>query len=575
MSEDDLKIKLSFNGDEREIKADKYVSIGDILSGYTEQIDQKIENLYFVYNGDLVKLEKKFDDICGKNKELNILVFEYETENNEGELKISKDIICPICKEICMISIKDYKITLNKCKNGHKISNILFEELQNFQSINEAEILCQKCNNNKNETTDNKFYKCLSCNINLCPICQIKHNKNKEKKHFILDYDLKNYFCNEHSERYILYCENCNKDLCDICEYHNNHKCSFHFKNIKTIKIKRDDLRIKIDTLKNELSTNIQNNNLNKIINNLELYYNIYDNIANNFDKKEKNIYSVMNIKNINDFNETIFNDIGKIIGENNIDNKNNNISNIFEKMRIKSEFILKYNVKKNGKLRIFGEPFVKKNNKSFIIIINQKNYELSSFLHIIIQKNKEKLEINDKKNKKDFEKNDIESEEDLEISDKSGDDLEINDKEIDENKKIIIKENEDLEIHLKQTKNIKDISYMFANCTSLKSVQDLNWNNENIINMTGIFNDCQSLVSLPDLSKWNTNNVTTMNNIFSGCESLKSIPDISIWNTSNVTDISGLFNNCKNLIELPDISIWKTDNINKMNDLFNGCESL
>ena len=42
------------------------------------------------------------------------------------------------------------------------------------------------------------------------------------------------------------------------------------------------------------------------------------------------------------------------------------------------------------------------------------------------------------------------------------------------------------------------------------------------------------------------TNKITNMSCIFEGCESLISLPDISKWDTKNVTDISNLFHDCK-----------------------------
>ena len=53
------------------------------------------------------------------------------------------------------------------------------------------------------------------------------------------------------------------------------------------------------------------------------------------------------------------------------------------------------------------------------------------------------------------------------------------------------------------------------------------------------MFNGCNSLVSLPDLSKWNTFNVKKMDSFFDGCNSLISLPDISKWNISNVIKIN------------------------------------
>ena len=37
----------------------------------------------------------------------------------------------------------------------------------------------------------------------------------------------------------------------------------------------------------------------------------------------------------------------------------------------------------------------------------------------------------------------------------------------------------------------------------------------ENVTNMSGMFSECKSLSSLPDISKWNTNNVTNMSYMF------------------------------------------------------------
>ena len=38
---------------------------------------------------------------------------------------------------------------------------------------------------------------------------------------------------------------------------------------------------------------------------------------------------------------------------------------------------------------------------------------------------------------------------------------------------------------------------------------------------MSYLFYECSSLKSLPDISKWNVNNVTNMSALFKGCSSL------------------------------------------------------
>ena len=52
----------------------------------------------------------------------------------------------------------------------------------------------------------------------------------------------------------------------------------------------------------------------------------------------------------------------------------------------------------------------------------------------------------------------------------------------------------------------------------------------------------CNSLISLPDISKWNTKNVTDMSSMLRDYTSLISVPDISKLNTKNVTDMSFMF---------------------------------
>ena len=44
---------------------------------------------------------------------------------------------------------------------------------------------------------------------------------------------------------------------------------------------------------------------------------------------------------------------------------------------------------------------------------------------------------------------------------------------------------------------------------------------------MTNIFKGCNSLISLPDISKWNTESVFYSSNMFFGCISLILIPDM------------------------------------------------
>ena len=45
---------------------------------------------------------------------------------------------------------------------------------------------------------------------------------------------------------------------------------------------------------------------------------------------------------------------------------------------------------------------------------------------------------------------------------------------------------------------------------------------------MSKMFNGCNSLISLPDLSKWNTSNVNYMSEMFIGCVNLIILSNIN-----------------------------------------------
>ena len=64
---------------------------------------------------------------------------------------------------------------------------------------------------------------------------------------------------------------------------------------------------------------------------------------------------------------------------------------------------------------------------------------------------------------------------------------------------------------------------------------------------MSGMFYNCSSLSSLPDISKWNTNNVENMSWMFCDCSSLKEL-NLNNFNTNNVTYMSKMFTGCGGL---------------------------
>ena len=87
---------------------------------------------------------------------------------------------------------------------------------------------------------------------------------------------------------------------------------------------------------------------------------------------------------------------------------------------------------------------------------------------------------------------------------------------------------------------HITDMSWMFGDCHSLKTIPELN--TSNVYYMNSMFGNCKLLEIIPELD---TSNVTDMGLMFSNCSSLTSIPDLD---TSNVTDMSYMFYGCISL---------------------------
>ena len=120
---------------------------------------------------------------------------------------------------------------------------------------------------------------------------------------------------------------------------------------------------------------------------------------------------------------------------------------------------------------------------------------------------------------------------------------------------------------------NINTMSYMFYNCSRLKSLNGISKINTNNVNdISYMFYNCNSLEKLPDISKWKTGNVTNISNMFFNCNSLTEFPDISDWETNKIYDMSYLFSKCSLLTKIPDISKWDTSNLRIINDMFPGC---
>lgn len=121
-----------------------------------------------------------------------------------------------------------------------------------------------------------------------------------------------------------------------------------------------------------------------------------------------------------------------------------------------------------------------------------------------------------------------------------------------------------DLEISVTHYSGTYSCDSMFANCSSLKTVGNLNTKDCN--SMSSMFHGCKKLESIASLD---TSTVVNMNAMFSGCTKLKSIPQLD---TSNVTNMSNMFSDCSALENLPQLD---TSKVTDMGYIFNGCATL
>ena len=519
-------IEFLYNDTKTIIQGNKDDKIKDIVNKYITKTSIDKNSVVFLNSGKILDEELKLIEMADKQDEtIKILVNSEDMSNYQSIVK-SKYIICPLCGENIKYKMNNYKIYLYECKNGHRINNILLNEFEKTQLIDISKIKCEECKeNNKSNTFNNNFYKCLTCGKNICPLCKSLHDKT----HNIINYDHKNYICQRHNELFIKYCNKCKMNICLICENehkdHNNISYGEMIPNDNKINEYLKELRTSIDILKNNIEE--IKNKLDKVIENLEIYYQINNDIINKYEKKNRNYEILQNIIEIN--NNNILDEINKINNDNDLNNKTNNILNIYNKMVNKdiSEINIIYDINKNlekeeDTINIFGSEFVENNKNICKMIIDNKEYEL-----------KVKYNIKNYYNKI-------------------------------------------LKITLKGIDNVTNMSWMFSECSSLSSLPDISeWNTNNVTNMIAMFYKCSSLSSLPDISKWDTSNVTYMSYMFYGCSSLSSLPDISKWNTNNVIHMIALFNGCSSLSSLPDISKWNTTNVTNMSGIFRECSLL
>ena len=313
---------------ENEDKDENYIiickrddKINDIFNQFSKKTGKCIENLIFYYKGEKIdiKLDKdlKVGDLFKEANVIKLLCFEIKVLQHSKKKPIKN-------LENCIIDFIDYKIYLKDVKNETILEKLLLDENSYFKEINERKIKCDSdgCKNKLTNKKNELFYRCITCNQNICKLCR----KNHSKKHSLIEYNIKDFICNKTTLPYISFCTKCNKDLCEQCKFKHNKTHEFiDLTKILTDKVKRqknfDKLNEKIKNISSLINKII--NKLRKVESNFESYYDIVSYLIN----KNKNLENFFNYKlyknleNIDRYNENIINDIDDIEFEKKLQN--------------------------------------------------------------------------------------------------------------------------------------------------------------------------------------------------------------------------------------------------------------
>ena len=333
-------VELEFDYQQNKItmQANSNEYFSTILKKYYAKSQIEPNSVIFMAHSMKIPENKKIIEVMNQlekmNKRMYIAVFPLDINNNDKVITEAKEIICPKCTDQCRIKIEDYIIKLYDCKNNH-LTSVKLDKFKDSQKIDLSQIKCHNCKSKSmGDTFEHAFYYCLNCKINICVLCKVKHNNN----HFIINYEQKNYKCPIHFDSYFKYCHNCKSNICLLCnQLHSMHKLE-PFENIIS---NPDNKRIELDKLKNEIDIFNKNvrkiiNGLNQLIENMEIYYNIFNDIFNNYNVNNKNYQVLKNISQI-DLNNNIYNEILEVNQNKNYIDKIKKIFNIYYKIKGKN----------------------------------------------------------------------------------------------------------------------------------------------------------------------------------------------------------------------------------------------
>ncbi len=558
-------VEFLYNQCPTNIQCNENDTMLDICKKFAVKANKNVTDIFFLYNGGPINFQSTFNDQASKtdkeNKFMKVLA-QALTDTVMGPKKLSKakDIVCPECGDVCLFHLHDYKLSLFGCREGHRNENISFAEFGETQNIDETTIVCQNCMTvDKANAYENKFYICITCKMNLCPICKNKHTT----EHVIIDYEQSNFICLKHNGIYESYCDKCKTNCCLNCEKdHAEHLENIvYFRDIfpknEILNKQLTELRDKIDGMNFKMNAIIEM--FRKVMAEMELFYSFNNEIIQRYNQNiNRNYQLLQNINDLISFNSQFLGEMS-IFKTDNYQNILRTCADIFSKAYkpkesdySQNDITCLYQMKKGQRrVQIFGHEFIKNNKYNFDLYLNNQKYDLRDEFNFPEPKQRDEI---------------------LKIR--------IVSKSMITSMKSMFFNCSSLISILPESKwntsHVMDMSFMFCGCTNLGELPDFSkWDTSNLCDMSYMFRECELIDKIKNLDNFEVSKVTSISNLFYGCRNLTDIGDISEWNINKLIDMSHLFYDCIKLKRIPDISDWKLNNVSDMSFVFNNCNNL
>ena len=570
-----IVIKFIYNQIEYTVECSRNEKMKVIFERFGTKAHTAVENLEFIYGGDIINPELTLDQVNKTDEEIKIIVILNDMEKDPEEKKEKSTYIKGVqSDEPAIVEFStNYEIILDDLKNTKK--KIKPQEYDDTQMVDQYKIKCSCCSKPRAEAFNGQFYFCYECQNNLCPLCLSRHQEHKN----IVDFTIKHYQCSKHQGQiFIAFCNDCKKNLCFFCKNeHKNHNTTL-FKDL--YQDQNIQLNEKVEKLKKEFEVIIDT--LRKLMEYYETCAKISETLNENFVKMNINYQNLKSYKNLKE-NEVLNKDLDQILNTKDLNKKLRKIMSMYGHMSGITTNAT--NFKNNPEITQITQARFQINNKKSkkitLKVSNQAKLQINNGKsnEIVLKVNVEQNEVNKQIYFLDSNECLVRNGHDhgcLKEMYKTNTSLIIDGKILPFNNSFIPKRRGIYTIKLLFKRKLVNCENMFCSCKNIIGIDFSNFKSENVVSMKSMFYGCSSL-GLLDLHSFNTEKVTNMQGMFNGCAYLKTL-DLSSFNTKNVTDMSYMFGEstvgCASLRSL-DLSSFNTKKVTNMASMFNRCSSL